>query len=117
MKIDLTQAATWVPLLLGLLIPFLVELLTKIKATSLEKSLIALGSLGLTALGTYLAASGAHTLTGAVTAFVLALFSAASSRTSVTGGLDSKLGNAGKLANFGIGSNVDPNRVSLPEAA
>ena len=58
------------------------------------------------ALGTYLANFDGvtHTWNGALYAFVLAIFSAASTRYAVTGGwADTKV--AAATANFGVGSN------------
>lgn len=112
MSFDPTEYATWVPLAAGVLIPFAVALLTKINASALQKSLVAVFCLALTALGTYLMDTGqSHTWKGAVTAFLLALFAAASSRLTVTGGADTKLNVA--TANFGIGQQG----VVMPKAA
>lgn len=100
---DVTQYSTWVPLAAGVLIPFVVALLTKINASPFQKSLIAILCLSLTALGVYLMDTGqSHTWKGALTAFLLALFAAASSRLTVTGGADTKLNAA--TPNFGIGA-------------
>jgi len=114
--LNITQYATWVPLLAGVLIPFVVALLTKINASAFQKSLIAVLCLGLTALGTYLMDTGqSHTWRGAATAFVLALFAAASSRLTVTGGADTKLNVL--TANFGIGSGTIYTNKGVPKAA
>jgi hypothetical protein len=111
MTVDITQYQTWVPLLAGVLIPFAVALLTKVNASPLVKSVIATLCLALTALGTYLMDTGAsHTWKGAATAFFLALFAAASSRLTVTGGADTKLNVV--TGNFGVGGSS-----SLPKAA
>lgn len=109
---NVTQYATWVPLVAGVLIPFAVALLTKINATAWQKSLVAVFCLALTALGTYLMDTGnSHTWKGALTAFLLALFAAASSRLTVTGGADTRLNYA--TPNFGIGQKG----VVVPKAA
>jgi hypothetical protein len=113
---NVTQYSTWVPLAAGVFIPLVVALLTKINATAWQKSLIALLCLSLTALGTYLMDTGqSHTWKGALTAFVLALFSAASSRLTVTGGLDTKLNVI--TGNFGVGSGGTYTDMGVPKAA
>lgn len=106
---NVTQYQTWVPLVAGVLIPFVVALLSKVTATAWQKSLIAVLCLALTALGTYLMDTGnSHTWQGAARAFLLALFAAASSRLTVTGGADTKLNVL--TGNFGVGP-------ALPKAA
>lgn len=103
--IDITHASTWIPIVGGIAIPFVVALLTKITATPFEKSVIAIASAALLALGTYLAdVNQSHTWRGALTAFALALIAAASSRVTVTGGADTAL--AAKTENFGVGSST-----------
>jgi hypothetical protein len=100
--LDLTHFETWVPLVAGVLIPFVVALLTKLEAPAWVKSAVAVLCLALTALGTYLMDTGqSHTWKGALAAFFLALFAAASSRLTVTGGADTRLGIATR--NFGVG--------------
>jgi hypothetical protein len=97
-----TQYQTWVPLVAGVLIPFVVALLTKLEAPAWVKSLVAVFCLALTALGTYLMDVGqSHTWKGALAAFFLALFAAASSRLTVTGGYDTRLAIATR--DFGVG--------------
>jgi len=92
MKVDITQAQYWIPIVGGFVVPLAVALLTKIHASAPVRSGVAILCLGLTALGTYLLDTGtSHTWKGAASAFILALFSAASSRLTITGGLDSKI--------------------------
>jgi hypothetical protein len=108
---DITHFETWVPLVAGVLIPFAVALLTKINATAWEKSLIAVLCLSLTSLGTYLMDTGqSHTWKGAATAFVIALFAAASSRLTVTGGADTKLNVV--TGNFGVGNGANVQKAA-----
>lgn len=98
--------AIYLPLVGGVLIPFLVALLTKYHASGWLKGVVAFVVTGLTALGVYVADIGqSHTWHGALTAFLLAAVGAVVSRTAYTGGLDTKL--ALKTANFGIGYSVD----------
>jgi len=104
--IDIMRYATWVPLAAGILIPLAVAWLTKLNATPFIKGLVAFVIIGLVSLGTYLANFDGvtHTWNGALYAFVLAIFSAASTRYAVTGGwADTKV--AAATANFGVGSN------------
>lgn len=103
MKLDPTNYATWVPLLAGALIPFFVAILAKVNASPVVKSCLAVLGLALTSLGVYLADFDGVTKTwkGALVAFVLALFSAASSRLTITGGADTKLNVI--TGNFGVG--------------
>jgi hypothetical protein len=92
MEFDITVYATWIPLLAGVVIPFVVALLAKQNASGWVKSAIAALSAALVALATYLAdVSGAHSWKGAASVFVLALISAAASRVTITGGADAKL--------------------------
>ena len=109
---DITRYEVWIPLVAGVLIPFVVALLTKLEAPAWVKSLVAVVCLALTALGTYLMDTGqSHTWKGAATAFVLALFAAASSRLTVTGGGDTRLAIATR--GFGVGP-ADPNPSAAP---
>ncbi len=102
MTIQITQFPTWAPLLAGVVIPFLVALLTKLRAHGLVKAAVALVLAGLTGLGAYVAnVDGSHTWKGALTAFVLALLAAGASRVTVTGGLDTAV--AAKTPTFGLG--------------
>lgn len=103
MFLEVNQYATWIPLLAGVLIPLAVALLTKINASAFVKGLVAFVCIGLTALGTYLLdVNQSHTWTGALYAFVVAMFSAAASRYSITGGwADTTV--ATKTASFGVG--------------
>lgn len=105
--LDFTQYSTWIPILGGVIIPFVVALLTKVTAPASVKSAIAVLCLALVALGTYLIdEGGSHTWRGALQAFILALFAAASSRLTVTSPLDDRLNAA--TGNFGVGpSHVD----------
>lgn len=116
MTFDVTQYQTWIPLLAGVLIPFVVALLTKVNASGMVKSMIAVLCLSLTALGTYLMDTGqSHTWKGAATAFFLALFAAASSRLTVTGGADTKLNVV--TGNFGVGGGTYSDSGNIPKAA
>jgi hypothetical protein len=92
MEFDITNTATWVPIIAGVVIPFFVALLARQDASGWVKSLIAGGSAALVALGTYLSdVDGAHSWKGAASVFVLALISAAASRVTLTGGADAAL--------------------------
>jgi len=100
-NVDLTQQATWVPLVAGVLVPYLVSVLTKMKSAGWVKGIVAAFCLALTALGTYLLDTGlSHTWAGALQAFALALVSAASTRVVLTGGGDAWL--ARKTERVGI---------------
>lgn len=87
---NIGEPATYVPLIGGVLIPLVVSLLAAQAASGWIKSAIAALSAALIALGLYLTDTS-HVLTweGAGSAFVLALFMAAASRVTITGGLDS----------------------------
>ena len=99
---DLFNTAQLIALIGGVVIPFVVQLLTKYAASPWVMSVVAVLSAGLLALGTYLTdTAGAHTWKGGVSVFVIALVSAAASRVTVTGGFDTKLGL--KTENFGLG--------------
>lgn len=96
---DTAQLIAWVG---GVLLPFVVALLTKARAKLWVMSLIAVLSAGLIALGTYLAdVSGAKTWRDAVSVFVIAVVSAAASRYTITGGADTWL--KAKTPHFGVG--------------
>lgn len=70
----------------GVVIPFLVALLSRPSASPAVKAALAVISAGLLALGVYLTnTDGARTWQGAVSVFVIALVMAAASRVSVTG--------------------------------
>lgn len=85
MQFDITEPATYIPIIAGVIIPFVVALLTKANASPNVKTLLAFLSAGLLALGTYLTdTTGAHTWKGAVSVFVVALVTAAASRVSLT---------------------------------
>lgn len=87
----------------GVLIPFVVAYVTKYHAPAWVKSAVALAAAGATAVGLYLAdTDGAHTWKGLVTSLITALIAAASTRVTVTGGLDTAL--ARQTPNFGIGA-------------
>lgn len=85
MTFDITQAATWVPIVAGVLIPFAVAIIAKQDAAPTVKSVLAALGAALTALALYLADT-AHVLTwaGAASVFILALVSAAASRVTLT---------------------------------
>jgi hypothetical protein len=85
MQFDVTNATTWVPIVAGVIIPFVVAYLARAKASGNVKSLLAAVSAGLVALGLYLGdVAGAHSWQGAASVFVLALVTAAASRITLT---------------------------------
>lgn len=85
MLFDVTQYQFWIPIVAGVIIPFIVAVLTKMEAPATVKSIVAFICFALTALGTYLTDTGqTHTWKGALTAFVLAFFTAAGSRVTLT---------------------------------
>lgn len=84
MQFDITQFATWIPIVAGVIIPFVVAALTKASATGNVKALLAALAAALTALGMYLADAGVHTWKGAASAFILAAVMAAVSRKTFT---------------------------------
>ena len=70
----------------GVIIPFVVALLSRPTASPAVKATLAVISAGLLALGTYLTnTDGSRTWQGALSVFVIALVMAAASRVSVTG--------------------------------
>lgn len=83
---DISQPVTWIPLVAGVIIPFLVAYLTTANASGTLKSVVAFVSACLVALGTYLGdVSHAHTLKGATNVVILALVAAVVSRFALTG--------------------------------
>ena len=85
MQFDITNYATWIPIVAGVIIPFFVALIAKANASGNVKALLAALSAALVALGTYLAdVAHAHSWKGAASVFVLALVSAAASRVTLT---------------------------------
>jgi hypothetical protein len=83
---DITDPATYVPIIAGVIIPFLVALIAKANTSGTVKSGLAALGAALTALGLYLTdTTGVRTWAGAASAFVLALVIAAASRVSLTG--------------------------------
>jgi hypothetical protein len=102
MQFDITAPATWVPIVAGIIIPFLVALIAKQNASGTVKSLLAAIGAALTALGLYLAdASHAQSWKGAASIFVLTLVTAAASRVTLTE--DKVQAVAAKTAEVGIG--------------
>lgn len=90
--VNVFDTAQLIALAGGVLIPFVVALLAKVNASGSVKALLAFLSAALLALGTYLTSTdGSHTWKGAVSVFVIALVSAAASRVTVTGGMDTAL--------------------------
>lgn len=87
----------------GVLIPLFVAWVTKYHAPLWVKSVVAFLSAAATAVGLYLAdTSGAHTWKGLLTALAAAIIAAGSTRTTITGGLDTLI--ARKTPNTGIGA-------------
>lgn len=85
MNFDITQFSTWIPVVAGVVIPFLVALIAKANASGTVKALLAALSAALVALGMYLAdVSHAQTWKGAASIFVLTLVTAAASRVTLT---------------------------------
>jgi hypothetical protein len=102
MEFDITNTATWVPIVAGVIIPFFVALIAKQDASGTVKSVLAALSAGLVALGLYLGdAAGAHSWEGAASVFVLALITAAASRVTLTE--DKVQAVAAKTAGVGVG--------------
>ena len=91
MTVDLTDPQWYVPLVAGTLIPFAVAWLTKLQASPAVKSAVAFACAGLTAVGAYLTDTSVVAWEGLVSAFVLAVVTAAASRLTVTGGFDTRL--------------------------
>lgn len=84
--INISQPATYIPLLAGTIIPFVVAYLTKRESSGTMRSVVAFAAAGLTALGAYLAdVSHVQTLKGAVQVMIVALASAVVSRYAITG--------------------------------
>ena len=85
MPFDITQPATYVPIIAGVIIPAIVAVLTKANASPNIKSLLAILAAALTSLGLYLSdTSHVQTWAGAASAFVLALVIAGASRVTLT---------------------------------
>ena len=85
MQFDITAPATWIPIVAGVIIPFFVALLAKADASPNVKSVLAVLSAALVALGAYLAdVSHAQSWKGAASIFVLALITAGASRVTLT---------------------------------
>lgn len=101
-ELDLFDKAQLIGLLGGAILPFVVALLTNIRASKLVMSLTALVAAGLVALGTYLTdTGGATTWRGALSVFVITIITAAGTRVTITGGADDALQR--KTAGFGLG--------------
>lgn len=103
--VDATVNAQTVALILGIGIPFVTAYATKLNASPWLKTLVAVV---LAALGTVSASvvglKGAASLSGLVTAFVLALISAGATRISLTGHVVSAI--AEKTPNKGLGAST-----------
>lgn len=85
MQFDITAPATYIPVIAGVIIPFLVALIAKADASGTVKSLLAALSAALVALALYLGdATGAHSWEGAASVFILTLVTAAASRVTLT---------------------------------
>jgi uncharacterized protein YacL len=99
----LTVDAGLVALVAGILIPLLNTLLTKLTASPLLKSIVAIVLAGITAVGAAVAGvSGATDVKGLVIVFLLALVSAAGHRFTWLSGVENWL--ARKFPNKGVGS-------------
>lgn len=100
--LDLFDKAQLIAFVGGWVLPLAVALLTKLRASGLVKSIVALVCAGLLALGTYLTdTGGATTWEGAVSVFAIAIVVAGATRYAVTGGLDDRLARA--TPNVGVG--------------
>lgn len=100
--VDILDKAQIIALIAGVLLPFLVAVLTKARASGAVKALVAFVCAGLLALATYLGdVEGAATWKGALSVFVIAVITAAGSRVTLTGGADTALNNA--TGNVGVG--------------
>ncbi len=85
MTFDITQASTYVPVIAGVVIPFLVALIAAQNANPTVKSLLAAVAAALTALGLYLTDTAhVQTWAGAASVFILTLVTAAASRVTLT---------------------------------
>lgn len=85
MQFDITVFSTWVPIVAGVIIPFLVALIAKQNASGTLKSALAALGAALTALGLYLGdVAHAHSWNGAASIFILTLVTAAASRVTLT---------------------------------
>ena len=88
---DLTKFATWIPIVAGTVIPFVVAWLTRPGTSGNVKSVFAALGAALTALGMYLGDAGVHSWKGAASAFILALLLAATTRKTLTDHLVAKV--------------------------
>jgi len=85
MHFDITVPATWVPIVAGVIIPFVVAWLTTRNASPTVKSLLAALCAALTAVGAYLAdLDHVEGWKGVVSIFIEALIVAAASRVTLT---------------------------------
>jgi peptidoglycan/LPS O-acetylase OafA/YrhL len=99
---DVFNTAQLLALIGGVVLPFVVALLSKIHASAFVMAAIATACSGLLALGTYLAnMGGAHTWKGALSVFVITVVMAAASRVTITGGADKAL--QARTGGFGLG--------------
>lgn len=101
MQFDITNFATYIPIIAGVVIPFIVALIAKQNASPSLKSLLAAVAAALTALAVYLQNTGTVSWAGAASAFVLALVVAGASRVTLTEHLVQ--GTAEKTAGVGVG--------------
>ncbi len=90
MTFDITHAETWIPLVSGVILPFFVALVAHQQASGWVKAGLAALGAGLAALIVYLQNTNL-TWQGAVSAFLLAVITAAGTRVTLTGGIDDKL--------------------------
>jgi high-affinity Fe2+/Pb2+ permease len=79
------DTAQLIALVAGVVIPFVVAFLSRPTSSPTLRAVLAAVSAGLVALGTWLTdTSGSHTWRGALSVFVVALVSAATSRVTLT---------------------------------
>lgn len=83
-QFDITHPVTWLPLVAGVIIPFLVAWLTTVQASPTLKSVVAAVAAALTSLGAYLADGNLHSWNGALSVFVYTAIVAAASRKTFT---------------------------------
>ena len=85
MQYNIGDISTWVPILAGVVIPFLVALIAKANASGTLKSVLAALGAALTALALYLGdVDHVQSWKGAASVFVLTLVAAGASRVTLT---------------------------------
>lgn len=98
---DITEPATYIPVIAGVVLPFLVALIAKQQASGWTKAILAALGAGLSALIVYLENPDHISWAGATSAFILAVVVAAASRKTLTDQAVDAV--AAKTANSGIG--------------